>query len=340
MASQERVEASVHARLCCAGESLDWMIRGSSIVGAITLKTTASVEQLPPVGDEHIIYLRSNTPFPSKTQWSWDDPDRPTNSYLRYAESAVDLVGRNVESPCSFEVTIESDIPVNAGVSSSAAVTLATTAATAAFFGLRPSVADLCEMAYMVEHDILKTGAGRMDPYACGMGGLLHLNSGTNPVSVEQYDFPDTLGIVLADTLTPHETRSFISSKRLRFQQGDRDIYHYIDETERHVEHMRQLMPDFGPNREEIGEIMTRLHGLLRNNVRCSTDALDICVDTAIKNGALGAKLTGSGNGGCMFALVEKEHEEQISLALHNLPVRVYETCIVMQGLSVQPYFP
>lgn len=339
MVGQERVEASAPARICLGGESLDWMIKGPSIVGAITLKTTVSVEQLPPVGDEHIIYLRSNTPFPSKTQWSWDGPDRPTNSYLRYAKSAVDLVGRNVESPCSFEVTIESDIPVNAGVSSSAAVTLATTAATAAFFGLRPSVADMCEMAYVVEHDILKTGAGRMDPYACGMGGLLHLNCGTKPVSVEQYDFPDTLGIVLADTLTPHETRSFISSKRLRFQQGDRDIYHYIDEAERHVEHMHQLMPAFSDNREEIGDTITKLHYLLRDDVRCSTDLLDACVTTAIGNGALGAKLTGSGNGGCMFALVEKEHKEQVSLALQNLPVRVYETGIVMQGLSVQPYF-
>ncbi len=335
MVGKERAESSAPARICLGGESLDWMIDGPSVVGAITLKTTAYVEHLPTVGKHYIVFLRSKTPIPSETLRSWNDVYWYTDPYLNYVESAVDVVRGHIEEPCSFAVSIESDIPVKAGVSSSAAVTLATTAATAIFFGLKPSVVDICEMAFEVEHDKLRTGAGRMDFYACGMGGLLYLHCGASPVHVEPYDFPKELGVVLVDTLTPHETKTFISSKRQRFQEGDTDIYHYADEAERSVEHLHQLMPAFGNNREEIGDIITRFHHLLRDSVRCSTDLLDACVTTAKNNGALGAKLTGSGLGGCMFALVDEDHAEQVALALRKLPVRVYETTIVQQGVTV-----
>ncbi|HLC94637.1 MAG TPA: hypothetical protein VJH96_03660 [Patescibacteria group bacterium] len=330
---RERVEASAPARICFGGESLDWMKNGPSIVGAITLRTTTSVETLPTIGDHYIVYLESRSPIPSKTLRLWKDASWYTDPYLKFVESAVHLVKQDVKTPQSLAVTIDSEIPAKAGVSSSAAVTLATVAAAGAFFGLRKPVIDICEMAHEVERDKLKTGAGRMDFYACGIGSLLYLNCGKVPAHFEPYTFPDELGIVLVDTLTPHETKTSISPKRQRFHNGDPDMVFYADQAEIMVERIHALMDKFNDNREEIGDLINRFHCLLRDYVRSSTPLLDTCVATANKNGALGAKLTGSGMGGCMFALVEKEHLEKVALALQELPVRVYETTIVNKGV-------
>ena len=41
-------------------------------------------------------------------------------------------------------------------------------------------------------------------------------------------------------------------------------------------------------------------------------------------------------HGGCMFALVDQEHAEEVSLALQNLPVHIYSTTIVEDGISIR----
>ncbi len=332
---RENVEAYAPARVCFGGESLDWMKNGPSIVGAIDLKTKASVEELPTIGENYIIFIDSKSPIPTQKLRFWSEASWYTDPYLRYVESAVHLIQQGVREPYSLAVDIVSNIPAKAGVSSSAAVILATIAAVGEFFGLEQSIGDICEKAYEVENSKLRTGAGRMDFYACGVGGLLYLNCGKSPTYLEPYKFPKDLGILLVDTLTPHETKSFISSKRERFQDGDKGIIYYADQAELMVEQFRNLMSKFVDNKEEIGGLITRFHNLLRDNVNCSTSLLDACVEKAISYGALGAKLTGSGMGGCMFALVDLENMEKVELALNQLPVRVYPTTVIENGVVI-----
>lgn len=68
-------------------------------------------------------------------------------------------------------------------------------------------------------------------------------------------------------------------------------------------------------NLPRLGESYTTAHKLLREcGVSC--DELDTLVDTALEHGAYGAKLTGKGGGGCMFALVPEEKAEAVGAAL------------------------
>lgn len=331
------IEASAPARICLGGESLDWMIKGPSVVGAIDLHTKTTFEELPTIGNFPIMFIHSKSPEKAELLKPWNEISWYRDMYLRYIESAVDLVRRKDEAPTSFSVTIESEIPAKAGVSSSSAVTLATVSAGSGFFGKDASVTDICEISYRVEHDKLRTGAGKMDFYACGIGGLLYLNCGTSPVQLESFIFPNDLGIVLVDTLTPHETKSFISSKKQRFENKEPKIIHYAEEAQGMVEALHNLLPTYADNREEIGSLLTRFHELLRDYACSSTALLDECVNTAVSNGALGAKLTGSGMGGCMFALVDLEHVDRVVQSLKKLPVRVYSTNIVPDGVT-QPH--
>lgn len=332
----ERCEASAPARLCIAGESLDYWRLGPSIVAAISLKTHVTVAELPTIGDHFVIYIESSSPLPKKSIRTWRDICWYEDPYLRYAESAVDTGIDQTSVPCSISVRIESSIPVRAGVSSSAAVILATAGAVAKFFGFPHSTGDICKVAYDIEHNKLNTGAGWMDFLACARGGLQSLDCSTTPPSGTKAQFPKTMGIVLVDTLKPHSTKSFISDKRERIKKGDEDMIYYADTEVRIVERIRDLLAAFADNGEEIGALMTRSHELLRTKVRCSTPLLDACVEAAIQHGALGAKLTGSGDGGCMFALVDQNHREAVALALSRLPVKVYDDIqVVEEGLTI-----
>src|SRR5207247_8875753 len=54
---------------------------------------------------------------------------------------------------------------------------------------------------------------------------------------------------------------------------------------------------------EEAGSLLTASHASLRADFEVSTTALDLAVDAAIAGGALGARMTGAGFGGCVVAL-------------------------------------
>jgi mevalonate kinase len=53
-----------------------------------------------------------------------------------------------------------------------------------------------------------------------------------------------------------------------------------------------------------LGGLISRGHQLLTSYMGCSTPLIDRCVTACLEAGAYGAKLTGSGHGGCLFALV------------------------------------
>ena len=64
-------------------------------------------------------------------------------------------------------------------------------------------------------------------------------------------------------------------------------------------------------NWENLGETMTKNHNLLQN-LGVSSPKLDAMVETAINGGAWGAKLSGTGGGDCMIALVDEIKRKQV----------------------------
>jgi len=60
---------------------------------------------------------------------------------------------------------------------------------------------------------------------------------------------------------------------------------------------------DFG----EVGRLLTASHSSMRDDFEITTDHIDLIADTATRAGALGARMTGGGFGGCVIALVADE---------------------------------
>jgi len=61
---------------------------------------------------------------------------------------------------------------------------------------------------------------------------------------------------------------------------------------------------------EMIGQLLTKHHGVLNNILKISTPKIDRMIDASLKAGAYGAKINGSGGGGCMFAYAPKNPEK------------------------------
>ena len=78
--------------------------------------------------------------------------------------------------------------------------------------------------------------------------------------------------------------------------------------------------------------ICQRAYRLLTEQVGCSTPLIDTCVARCLSAGAFGAKLTGSGHGGCLFALAAADRVEAVRAALQPLPVHV----VVLDGTDAR----
>jgi galactokinase len=67
---------------------------------------------------------------------------------------------------------------------------------------------------------------------------------------------------------------------------------------------------------EQFGELLLASHASLRDLLRVSVPALDRLVDAAMESGALGARLTGAGFGGCAIVLCRRSQRDQVRAGL------------------------
>jgi mevalonate kinase len=244
-----------------------------------------------------------------------DDP-------LAYVQAVAYLAGCAWPSPPAGALHLQSELPVGAGVSSSASVTVATAAALlTAAHAVAPSPDATARLAYLAERTA-GSGAGWMDFLAVAHGGV-NLIEATDPPTVTRLANRLDVPVVLVDTLIRRSTRKLLTAKRTRWQALDPDLLIYVETAQLLVAKIADAFRDPDPDHDEIGQLVTQAHRLLADRVGCSTALIDTCVDRCLAAGAYGAKLTGSGHGGCLFALVPAERLGDVRSALQPLPVKV-----------------
>lgn len=245
----------------------------------------------------------------------------------------------------AFQATITGDIPRGAGLSSSAAIEAATALALDALSGLgipRTELALLCQRA---ENEFVRVQSGIMDQYAsllCREGSALlidcrSLASEPVPLNLETAG----LRLVVCDTrvkrrlaatgynqrrATCTQAADYLGIPQLRDATPD-DLTRLSGETlqrARHVvtENARVLAGvaalrrgDFGA----FGQLMWESHASLRDDYAVSTPELDAFVEQARRVGALGARLTGAGFGGCAIALIASDKTETLTRTVTEL---------------------
>lgn len=275
-----------------------------------------------------------------------------------------------------LEASYTSDIPVGAGLSSSAAVEVAFAILWQAMGGWSLSRMDLARLCQYAENAYVGVNCGLMDQFASAHGIAGHaLCFDVRALTYESVPLPADVMLVIADSavrrslatsaynerraaceeaverLRPHlpgiqalrdvSVENFSRLAHLLPEVVRRRAQHVVDEIAR-VEHAVKAL-----KRADValfGQLMLEGHRSLRDLYEVSTPELDFLVDFAARQpGCWGARLTGAGFGGCTINLVQREWVEPFVRNLQEayqrevgLNAEVY-VCLASAGAHAQP---
>jgi mevalonate kinase len=226
-----------------------------------------------------------------------DVDDALVEAAMGYVNEAVAQARDAADAPgAGFDVTIESEIPLGAGLGSSAAVAVAAIAAASRELGVHLEPIEIARRAYEVEYEVQDGQASRADTFCSAMGGAVRVE-GDDCRRIKAPDLPVVVGYDggLGDT------GALVTGVR-----NLRERYEFARETVAAIGDVVRNGEDAlaAGDVAEIGRLMNFNHGLL-SALGVSSRSLDAMVWAARDAGALGAKLTGAGGGGCIVALDE-----------------------------------
>jgi galactokinase len=244
---------------------------------------------------------------------------------------------------------VDSDLPTGAGLSSSAALLCATGVALLGLRDLEVDPAEVARLAQKAENQYVGAPVGLMDQMAsmcCTAGHALYFD--IRAMSTEQIPFDpeaDGLTLLVVDVKAPHRhvdgeyaarrksceraaaelgvpaLRSITMDgldealAKLSDDVDRRRVRHVVTEIDR-VEQAVALMR--AGRLRDVGALFTASHVSMRDDFEITVPELDVAVDTALAAGALGARMTGGGFGGCIIALVETATADQTFAAIEK----------------------
>ncbi|WP_434521724.1 mevalonate kinase [Halorubrum sp. AS12] len=242
------------------------------------------------------------------------DVDVPTplvEAAMGYVDAAVEQAREAADAPdAGFDITVESDIPLGAGLGSSAAVVVAGIDAATRALGEPLDRRELADRAYQAEFEVEDGQASRADTFCSTMGGAVRVEGD----DCEPIDAPN-LPFVVGFDGGAGDTGELVAGV------GElREEYRFAADTVESVGDLvrtgEELLADAAADAEpepallaELGDLMDFNHGLLAA-LGVSARSLDAMVWAARDAGAHGAKLTGAGGGGCIVALDESDATE------------------------------
>lgn len=207
----------------------------------------------------------------------------------------------------NFSITINSTIPAERGMGSSAAVAVATIRALFQYFGEPLANSVLLELTNIAETIAHGNPSGLDAAITSSHSPLYYIKD----KEFEFFPLNVTAYLVVADTGITGQTKKAVETVADLYQS-------HPHETDISIEKLGQLAikakAAIEQNRPvELGIYMTKAHKIL-GSLGVSNQDLDTLVETALDSGALGAKLTGGGRGGCMIALAkDKTSADQLS---------------------------
>jgi len=345
------------ARVCFFGDHQDYLglpVIAAAINRFITLKADVISEEefrihFLDIGKKRII------------KYSEIDKATQQNDFLLTALQVLKRYGCELNQ--GYDISITGNIPINAGLSSSSSLVVLWIQFLLKAFGIKQKITSnwVAKMAYQIEVLEHKGPGGLMDQYTIGVGNMLYINSLTG---VYKKIDTDLSCLIIAESGVPKKTLKILKNLRTyaleaidavknhypefditqsdlsdydtyqSYVPKDLKIYFYAalknyDITKKALNVFEKQPLDL----EKIGNLMTLHHKVLKDLLKITVLEIDNLIDVALKNGALGAKIVGSGGGGCTVTLVKPQEKEAMITQLKAAGAKaVYEVKIVTKS--------
>jgi len=341
------VRYSAPGRVNLIGEHTDYN-DGYVLPFAIDRRTVAS---LAPREDRTIRVASAFDAEHPPVELSLDelDPSRMSgwSAYvLGIAWALREQAGADLSGGTGFDVFVESDVPVGAGLSSSAAIECGVALAFDELWGLGLDRKALARVGQYAENHAVGAPTGIMDQSASLLGeqdAVVFLDCRTLDTAVVDLALEaNGLEVLVVDTHVEHaHATGGYKARRDSCERGAaamgvealrdlsvddlpraqellddetfRRVRHVVTEDQRVLDTVRTLREQ-GPR--AIGDLLVASHASMRDDFEISVPELDLAVETAMANGAVGARMTGGGFGGAAIALVDREARDAIATAV------------------------
>ena len=331
-------------RVNLIGEHTDYA-EGFVMPAAIDFATLAAIT---PRSDGKIVIYSENVKE-ERTFGAAELPVKASDHWSDYPVGVVAILAGEGHRMTGFSLSLLGDVPLGSGLSSSAAIEVATAVAVTSLLKVHypgPQLARLCQRA---ENEFVGANCGIMDQFISANGEESHaLLIDCRDLSFKLAPIPEHVALVIANTMVKHsvaggeyttrraeveEAAAVIGRHRpeVRFLRdatvADLEKWgtemspnalkrarHVITENTRTVAAAEALMHR---DLKELGRLMAEAHWSYSKDFEASCAEADTMVELANRlPGLIGARLTGGGFGGCTINLVEREEAQDFAAAL------------------------
>ncbi len=335
----KEISVKAPARICLFGDHQDYLglpVIACAIDKFINLKAKENDSrvfniQMPDIGTQSILDLNDN----------FQKIER-----RNYFASAIRLLRRKgIKFEKGFDLEITGKIPINAGLSSSSALSAAWLIFLLKSRNMDIKCKDLAQMIYHAEVTEHGEPGGNMDQFSISFGGTQFIQ--TRPPFEVMAIEKDVPGLIIANSGIEKKTLDVLKYAKQKgqeamevaqkkipnfdpFKASFQDVKNHLmffnseeqnfltssvlnhDITRSAILELKAEKVDW----EKLGALMTKHHWVLSKNLNVSPKEIDDIVVAALQAGALGAKLVGSGGGGCVVAIAPRKEEEVMNAML------------------------
>ena len=306
--------------------------------------------------------------YSQQAEFGMNEEDAPQESWARYIFGVCREMKKRGFEPKGFDTVFVGDVPLGAGMSSSAALESTFANALNEIFNLNIDRFELARIGQSTEHNYCGVKCGIMDQFASVFGKkghLMRLNCAT--MEFEYFPFnPEGYKVVLLDTVVKHELASSAYNKRrescenacAHIKANHPEVNFLSDATMAMLDEVKAEISEEDYMRavyvigekqrvldvcaalekgdyETVGDRMFGTHYGMSKEYEVSCEELDFLNDIATQCGVTGSRVMGGGFGGCTINLVKEDlYDNFIAtakkeyLAKYNREPKVYDVVI------------
>jgi galactokinase len=342
------LKISTPGRICLFGEHQDYL--GLPVIAAAISKRVSieGIEQIPRIVEINLPDIGSRLSFKIENEIAYIDK----RDYFRSAVNILQRMGYTFSKGLKCEV--RGNIPINSGTSSSSALLCTWVHFLLKMCDQKPEISnkEIAEISYQSEVIEFKEAGGMMDQYSTAVGNIIYLES--EPKINIQFLKPKIGSFVLGDSLEPKDTQKILSwvkfemlaiIEKIKEVNPNFSLHTAATDSIENYQHLfdsqhfallkgnisdrdilleaKKMMETGLLDDDKFGELLNLHQDNLRDAKKISTEKIDRMIDASLKAGAKGAKINGSGGGGCMFAYAPF-NPEKVAEAIENEGGKAY----------------